>query len=298
MKNYIHWLIAKTINIFFLFLKILGPRTSSNLCALIFIIIGPLTKFQFRAKINLNLAFPKLSEKQKKKILYKMWSNIGKNIGEFIHLKEFNPYLSNHTDIVGENYLEAAIKNSKKNKRGVIFFAAHLANWEMGPLSLTKKNFRPLCVYRKSNNIYLNNIIQNARINIADYVPKGDVGAKKIFSSLRKGKPVAILMDQKLNEGISINFLGTPAFTATAIAELAIRLNTDIIPVRFERKGTMSFRVTFYNKLEKPSKSLPHEKKVKNIIRTTNKIISNWIRQKPEDWLWIHRRWPDKYYKK
>ena len=103
-------------------------------------------------------------------------------------------------------------------------------------------------------------------------------------------------MDQKLNEGPSINFLGKPAPTASFIAELAIRMDLDIIPIQFSRNNELQNIITFYNKIKMPSKSMEKEKKINMILIQVNLIISNWITNQPKNWLWIHRRWSKEIY--
>ena len=127
---------------------------------------------------------------------------------------------------------------------------------------------------------------------MADFVPKGDKGAKKIFSYLRKGRPVAMLVDQKLNEGPLVNFLGKKARTAPAVAELALRLNIEIIPVRFKRDGNMSFSISFGKAIKTPSERYSHSVRVKILLRSINLTLEKWIKENPEQWLWIHKRWP------
>ncbi len=293
MKHFFLFILAKLIEVIFIFFKILGPKNSSKVGSILISYIGPLTIYQTRAKKNIDLVFPQLKKPEKEKIIKGMWKNLGQTLGELSHLNDFNPYTSDGTEIIGRDILDKLLLKNK----GIIFFSAHIANWEVGSISLTKSNLRPLCIYRKSNNIYLDKVIQNLRKNFADYVPKGDTGAKRIFLSLRKGNPVAFLMDQKLNEGILADFLGIPAKTAPAIAELSIRLNVDIVPVKIERKGYMKFRITFLNPIKMPSVKLLHKTKVKIILNSINNLISKWILEKPEEWLWIHRRWPDDYYK-
>ena len=98
-------------------------------------------------------------------------------------------------------------------------------------------------------------------------------------------------MDQKLNEGISVNFLGKPANTATAIAELAIRMDLDIIPIKLSRTKSNGHRITFLKKIASPKKKSSHEEKVRFILLKINDLLSNWITNDPTQWLWIHRRW-------
>ena len=153
-------------------------------------------------------------------------------------------------------------------------------------------------IYRKSNNFYLNSLIQKYRNKKTTYVPKGDLGAKRSFLWLRRGKGLALLMDQKLNEGIDIDFLGKPSKTATAIAELAIRLNIDIVPIKLLRANNNGHKIIFLKKIIYQDKKLKHEQKVELILKKINSHLSSWIKKNPEQWLWIHRRWKKSLYKK
>ena len=166
-----------------------------------------------------------------------------------------------NTKIEGLNYAKSLVLKNKKKNRGIIFFSAHFGNWEIGPYIINKLNTELMGIYRKSNNFYLDKLIQKYRNKKTNYVPKGDLGAKKSFLWLRKGKGLALLMDQKLNEGIDINFLGKPAKTATAIAELAIRMDLDIIPIKLLRKDNNGHKIVFFKKISFGRKKLKHKSK-------------------------------------
>tara|TARA_A100001388_G_C28437540_1_gene342567 strand:- start:103 stop:567 length:465 start_codon:yes stop_codon:yes gene_type:complete len=151
-------------------------------------------------------------------------------------------------------------------------------------------------IYRKSNNNCIDRLIQKYRNKNTTYVTKGDLGAKKSYLWLRKGKSLALLMDQKLNEGIPISFLGKPSNTATALAELALRMELDVVPIKFVRKKKYGHEITFLKKLELPDRKLNHKEQVKYLLTKVNSQISFWISNNPEQWLWIHRRWEKKIY--
>ena len=125
---------------------------------------------------------------------------------------------------------------------------------------------------------------------------KGDIGAKKSFIWLRNGKSLAVLMDQKLNEGPSIDFLGKPAYTASFIAELALRMDLDIVPIKFSRDTNNQNVITFYNKINMPKNNLNKNTKINFILEQINATMSKWIINQPEHWLWIHRRWQKDLY--
>ena len=275
--------------IWILLCKIIGIKLSSNIGGKLAEFVGPITKFDKTAKNNLKKIFPKLNSKQIEKIKKDMWNNLGRNAGELIFAKNLNPYSDkkNRFKIIGEHHLQ--ILNNKNT--GAIFFSAHIGNWEICPLLISKRGKEITSIYRHANNPYTEKIIQKLRKDICHYAPKGPIGANILFKTLRKKKYAAVLADQKLNEGISINFLGYPAKTATAIAELSIRLSVPIIPVHIERIKGIKFKYIIEKPIELPNSKLKHKDKVLFILLKINKTIETWIIKKPGQWLWIHNRW-------
>ncbi|MAH88704.1 MAG: hypothetical protein CMJ06_01440 [Pelagibacterales bacterium] len=295
-KKMIDFFIGIVLLVVFSLLKIIGKKNASNICAILFSKMGPLTKFENIAKKNILYVWPHKSNSYAKKVTHKMWKNIGRNFGELVHLKSYKPINCSETKIIGLKKIKHIISLNKKKKKGIIFFSAHYGNWELGPIIINNLNLSPLCLYRKSNNKFVEYLLQNLRASNGSYVPKGDIGAKKSFLWLRKGKSLAMLMDQKLNEGPLVNFLGKPASTASFIAEIAIRMKLDIIPIKFSRNKKNQNIITFYNKTILPKNNLSKEKKIEFILKQINDIMSLWIKTKPEYWLWIHRRWPKDLY--
>ena len=295
-KNVIDFFIGITLFIVFFLLKVIGKKNASDICAILFSKIGPFTKFERIAEKNILYVWPDKSNSYVKRITKKMWKSIGRNFGELVHLKNYKPINCKETKIIGLKKIERIILQNKKNKKGIIFFSAHYGNWELGPIIINNLNLKPLCLYRKSNNKLVEYLLQNIRAPNATYAPKGDMGAKKSFLWLRKGKSLAVLMDQKLNEGPSVNFLGKPASTASFIAEMAIRMKLDIIPIKFSRNKKNQNIITFYNKTISPKNNLTREKKVEFILNQVNNTMSEWIKAQPEYWLWIHRRWAKDLY--
>ena len=271
---------------------LMKPKSASKLGGKLGRLIGPLTKLHGIAKKNIKETLKINNKKEERKILSAMWSNLGNNLGEFIHLHKFNPYTSKETIVIGKEILDKSIKKAKANNKGLLLVSGHIGNWELGALSLKHSGLEPVCVYRAANNPYIEKIIQYGRRDMADFVPKGDKGAKKIFSYLRKGRPVAMLVVQKLNEGPLITFLGKKARTAPAVAELALRLNIEVIPVRFKRNSNMSFSISFEKSIKIPSNRYTHPVRVKMLLRSINIVLEKWIKENPEQWLWVHKRWP------
>ena len=286
---------------FFLCLWILICRTigidfASNLGSVLAKIIGPLSKFDIRAQKNIKKIFPNIKIKEQNKIIRGMWDNLGRNIGEFPFANKLNPYKSKKINslnngprfvIEGKQHLE----NIYHNQSGAIFFSAHIGNWEICPLILSGKDLKVTSIYRHANNPINEKIIQWMRKGISIYAPKGPTGAKTLFKALRKKEFVAILADQKLNEGELIDFLGHPAKTATAIAELSLKLSIPIIPIHVERIKGASFRYIIDKPIINLKKNYNHKEELIFLLNKINKKIEKWIRENPEQWLWIHNRW-------
>ena len=285
----ISYLIEAILLLFWIILcKIIGIKLSSFVGGKIVQFIGPLTKLDNIANSNLTKVFPNLSNKKISIIKNNMWNNIGRNTGELIFANKLNPYLDKKKfSIIGKKYLE----DLKKNKSGAILFSAHIGNWEICPLIITRRGERVTSIYRHANNPITEKIIQRLRKGICLYAPKGPKGANTLFKVLRQKKYAAILADQKLNEGESIKFLGHPAKTATAIAELSIRLSVPIIPVHVERIKGVKFKYIVEKPIKVDSKEMNHDDKVKMILLKINNKIEKWILKNPEQWLWIHNRW-------
>jgi KDO2-lipid IV(A) lauroyltransferase len=108
---------------------------------------------------------------------------------------------------------------------------------------------------------------------------------------LRRGAHLALLADQKLNDGIAVPFFGRPAMTAPALALLALRFDCTVLPARVERLRGAHFRLTLYPPLELP-RSGDRDADVAALMERVNRTLEGWIRERPEQWFWLHNRWP------
>jgi KDO2-lipid IV(A) lauroyltransferase len=234
---------------------------------------------------NLALTFPEKSEEERRAILIGMWDNIGRVAGEYPHLSRLAPRI----EIVGVEHLD----RTRQNATGAIFFGGHLANWEIGPLAGRMHGLPVSLVYRRPNNPWVDGLLHDARnFGVVRQIAKGTSGGREILSVLKNGGAVGMLMDQKMNEGLAIPFFGRPAMTAPAIAQFALKLDCPLYPLRIERLENARFRVTVFPPL-KIEKTNDREADVRGILETINAYLEEWIRAKPEQWLWIHRRWPE-----
>jgi KDO2-lipid IV(A) lauroyltransferase len=219
-----------------------------------------------------------------------MWRNLGRVIAEYPHLNKYRAFpKSKYIEIVGDSHL-SLMKNLPK---GALMFTGHIGNWEISGIPIIQYGIPMAFVYRAPNNPYVDYILRRTRSkNItSNGIPKGAVGARKIVEQVKRNGYTAMLIDQKMNDGVSIPFFGSEAMTAPALAQLAIKYDLPIFPVRVERLKGCNFRTTIYPELEITNTG-NIEQDIVSIMTQVNLILEEWIRERPAEWLWIHNRWP------
>ena len=279
--RYIHDPIAAILAVpFFLILKILPYKLSSYLCGTLMYLIAPLTFYNNRVKKHMQIAFPKKSKKEINKLSSQHWFILGQTIGEMPHINKLIKLGNLETEGLDKIKLGPAI-----------LVGAHMGNWEfllrVGDLAGRRAGY----VFRPINNWILNKmqIHRNKDAN-ADFYRKGRLAAIGMAGKLKSGEVVGLTGDQLLREGIKVPFFGIETPTPQAAAVMALKWNVPIYMVRVERFKGIKFRMSVENKLKIP-KNLEKDKAIYEITRLISSRIEEWIIDKPEQWLWAHRRW-------
>ncbi|MDH5489218.1 MAG: tetraacyldisaccharide 4'-kinase [Rhodospirillaceae bacterium] len=268
----------------FFLLRLLPLDLASKLGGKTARLIGPFVAGATRtARKNLKMAFPHKSDEEIEEIIKDVWENLGRTGVEFALIDK----LTNRISIEGIEHLLSAGKNGVPT----IFFGAHMGNWELPLIVGGMHGVRVNAFYRAPNNPLMFKMFSNRPLS-GELIPKGAPGAKRAFSLLKKGQSLGILVDQKLNDGISLPFFGRDAMTGTALAEFALRFDAPMVPLQCLRTNGSHFRLIFHPPL-KFEKTGEREKDVATIMLMVNKMLEDWIIQNPGQWLWLHRRWPD-----
>lgn len=249
---------------------------------------GPLIPRTRVARRNLARAFPEKSRREIEAIIRDMWDNLGRTVFEYPHLDRFRTMDSGLVDVVGVEHVDAM----RDDGRAGIMISAHLANWELMGLAAAARGAPINLVYRPPNNPHMSWLYELRQSGEAEMVPKGPDGAKRLLKLLRSGAHVGMLVDQKMNDGIPIPFFGRDAMTAPAVAQLALKFGCPVIPGRIERLDGVRFRITVYPPLDFPGSGDRAADEIALMTRI-NALIEGWIRERPAQWLWLHRRWPD-----
>ena len=277
------------ISLFCIF-KIIGLRNASYTGSLLGKFIGPLFRSKNVTKQNIKNAFGTIDIKKETEIINNMWSNIGRTFAEYIFLKDFRLNKTNfdHIKIKGTNYLEEI----KKNNEVVIFFSAHLANFELMAMELDKFGIKCAAIYRPLNNFLLNPLMEYLRMKYIcpTQIPKGRMGMREIIGRVKDGYSIALMVDQRVSEGPRVLFFNKPAHTTTIPAQLALKYNCKLVPIFLERKEGTNFEMTIHEpyKIEKTGND---QEDTKSITLKINNIIEKMIIKNPTQWIWSHNRW-------
>jgi KDO2-lipid IV(A) lauroyltransferase len=272
------------------FFRIIGLDAASALGGFVARTIGPLIPVSNRARENMARAMPEIQPAERERIIRAMWDNLGRTFGEYPHLAKFKAFVPG-SRITVEN---AEIADAARAKgKGVIFFSGHFGNWEVMVKPMRDRGFSGGEVYRATNNPYVDAWLVKQRSThiFPDQVAKGADGARKIINILRRGDALAMLVDQKMNDGLAIPFFGRDAMTAMAPAGLAIKYGAALVPAAIVRENGAHFRVKVYPEIEVP-KTNDRVADAVEILTRINRFLEDRIREKPENWLWLHRRWP------
>ncbi len=259
--------------------------------------IGPKTSKHHIAKTNMKLAFPDADDVQIEAWLGESWNRMGRTFGEFPLLGRIKVFDKNsHVEVVGLEILEKL----KADKKGAVLISGHFANWELMAAVFSQAKLPVRVTYRPTNNPYFDKRIRAQRkaYGIELMVAKsGPKGAKELIRALRSGDSVALLNDQKFNEGIEIPFFGHGAMTAPGPTRLAMQTGAPLIPMSIVRTNGTNFRVTIHEEI-KPANTGNRTADIRATVIKITDFIEHQIRENPTDWFWVHRRWPKDMYQR
>jgi len=284
IKYFIQFLI---IVLLFGIFKIIGAPRSSNFCGLIVSKIGPIFRSKKIIDFNLSIAFPELSIKQKEQIKKKMWFNYGRMLGEYIFLKNFRySSLSQNVEIEGKEILE----NIKKDSTPVIFISGHFNNFELMAMQIEKIGINLAAIYRPLNNIFLNPIMENIREKYIckNQIKKGISGTKQSLKFFKNGTSIALMIDQRVSQGIKSKFFRKDCFTTSIPAQFVKKFQCKIVPIYIERTEKINFRMKIYEPVK-----FSNLDSTEFITSELNKILEKMIKLNPDQWIWTHNRWKE-----
>lgn len=280
MIKKVRYALEALVLLFFLSIsKILPAHWASNLGGWIGRTIGPHLATSRKAINHIQFAMPDTTDERAREIMIGMWDNLGRVMMEYAHLEHIG---RDRTKVIGKEIIE------QYKDTPIVLVSGHLGNWEVCPPAFhmqMKANFVP--IYRAPNNPFSDWMLQNARSlkRKIKTIPKSRTGTRHIVQAMNNGDYIGMLIDQKYNEGVAANFFGHPAMTSPIFAQLAQKFKCPLIPLRIERTRGCNFLIT----IEEPL--VIKNKTPESIIAETHDLLEKWITERPEQWLWLHKRW-------
>ena len=285
MKYFKYFLQFLLAIIFFAIFRILGPRNSSNIGGMIFEKIGPLFRSKKLIHSNIKKAIPNIDNDNLELITKSMWNNYGRIFAEYIFISQFRiGKLESKIKIEGQEILDEIIKLNKQ----VVFISGHLSNFELMAMCLEKSGIKLSAIYRPLNNIFLNNIMEKIRNKYIckHQIKKGIGGVKSLIRLMQNNFSTALMIDQRVSQGILSNLFKKPALTTTIPAQLVKKFNIPVVPVYIERIKEIEFKIVI-------SKPIVFDKNssIQKITDDLNLVLEKMILKKPDQWIWSHNRW-------
>ncbi|MDB3873479.1 lysophospholipid acyltransferase family protein, partial [Pelagibacteraceae bacterium] len=274
---------------FFFIFKIIGLKNSSNLSCFIFKVIGPLLRNKNKIKSNIQIALPNIKKNKEKEIINKMWCNYGRIFAEYMHLKKLRDSNFEYIKINNANRLEEL----KKKNKPILFFSGHFANFELLAMIIEKKKFQVSAIYRPLNNFFLNPLMEYLRKKYLcnDQIPKsipgkGKEGTRILIDKIKNKKNIAIMIDQKVSQGIKCKLFAKDALTTNIPAQLALKHGYLLQPLKIKRYNQINFEIDVCDTLEVNTNDNQYL-----ITRKINQILEKMILDNPDQWIWTHDRW-------
>ena len=273
------------ISSLFIIYKFLGLKNSSYISGKLFEIFGPIFRSKNLIKSNIQKAIPEINTLKVKIITKNMWNNYGRTLSEYMFLKGFrNNKFKSNVNIIGKEIL----KKIEFEKTPVIFISGHFSNFELMAMEIEKSGVNLSAIYRPLNNIFLNILMERIRKKhiCKNQIRKGTSGVREMLRLYKRGFSIALMIDQRVSQGIKSKFFGEDAFTTTIPAQFIKKFNCKVVPISIERHHGINFNI----KVEKPmefSKNCSTEK----ITRDLNIWLEKIILKNPGEWIWSHNRW-------
>ncbi len=273
------------IKIFFFICKIIGYKNASNLGETIGQKVGPKFKSKKIIEKNINLILPDAKSERIEDIIKKMWGNYGRILSEYVFMKDFrNGNLKDYIKITGFEYL-----NEIKNKNiPVVFVSGHFNNFELMAMQIEKSGIELGAIYRPLNNFFLNSTMENIRKKFIcrNQIKKGLSGIRDILNLFKNNTSIALMIDQRVTEGIKSSFFKKEAFTTTIPAQLVKKYSCPVVSIYIERIDGHNFKII----INKPI-YFSKDKSTEDITQHLNYLLEKMVLRNPEQWILTHNRW-------
>ena len=292
LRNVRDWVVAQSVFLLLKLLHLIPMDTAGRMFERFARWFGPKTKRHQVALDNIALAFPEKTPEEREKLASDSWAQISRTLLEYSYLDEI---FDLDADNLGAGRIE--VKNAEQfiklrdDGLPAIIFTGHMGNFELLPMAAAKFGLEIQSMYRQPNNKYAAGKVADARKQLSKNLVASKEGASfQLMSALDRKDHVGVLVDQKFKRGIMVPFFGHDAPTNPLLAKLARRYDCPVHGARSIRLFDGRFRLEITDELVLP-RTPDGDVDIKQTAQMVNDVIEGWVREYPEQWLWIHRRW-------
>lgn len=267
----------------------LGLERASRWGGAIVPVIAPVSSAWKTAIRNIRMAFPNESDAWHREVRAESFAELGRMSGEFPHMEKFlEKYNTGEVVFVGRERVVDTIG------KGAVFIGGHFSDWEITSLCLAQTD--PTChfTYRPANNPIIDKYIveTRAKFGLVLQAAKGKEGGMGLLRSLKKKRGIALMNDQKYNDGLAVPFFGYDCRTADGPTRLALKFGVPLIPITGRRVAGTNFVATAYPAIELDYSKPDDDASVRAGVERVNAFMEERVREAPGQWFWAHRRWP------
>ena len=246
-------------------------------------------------RANLTAAFPEKSPEEIEIILAGVWDNLGRIGAEFAHLDHIWDYDADHPEKPSRVEFSPRTKELfdqlRDDGKPALFFACHLGNWELPALAAVAHGLDAAILFRRPNIQSADQAIERIRsVKMGTLIPAGREAPLRLAQALQDGQHVAMLVDQYLTNGVEVTFFGRKTTANPMLARLLRQVECPIHGTRIIRLPNNRFRAELSEEV-KPVRDASGQIDVQGTMQAITNVVEDWVREYPEQWLWLHRRW-------
>jgi len=274
--------------------RLLPVEAASSFGAALFGTLGPLIPLNRLVERNIELAFPEKDRAERKRVAHASWEHLGRMAAEFTMLDRLTPASGRIEVVGGERLRELAANNIS-----AVLISGHFSNFEIMAAAIVDSGLRCQITYRAANNPYFDARIVRARrsYGVTLFSPKGVDGSRELLQAMNRGESVAFLNDQKFGGGIAAPFFGHIAYTAAGPTRMALGGDGRLVPMSVQRIRGARFRVVVHEPIVL-ERTGDRKADLAAGVAQVNAFVEARVRERPEEWWWVHKRWPNEAYPK
>lgn len=284
----VQWLEARLFAFLFWLMRRLSLEQASRISALAFGLVGPFGDKADKARTNLAIAFPDSSEEWREQTTRQIFRYLGISATELIKLEDIWDQREQRLEFDIQPAALAVIEQ----KRAAVFVSAHVGAWQVSNLIALQYGLTVSTIYAPESNPVLRDMMLDLRQAFGVKLIASDAGVRPLLKELAAGHSIGMAMDTRLDTGKLLPYFGRDALTNTTAARLALRSGAALLPIRAERLAGSRFRITVYDPLTSELPEATAEEQAIELSARINRQFEQWIRQYPDQWICLKRRWP------